>query len=117
VLEAEQTQHMDDNRIASSLGIANAYLGNRDEAIRLGKRGIDLFPIEKDAIIGPYRVTDMARIYTILGEYDAAMDQLEYLMSIPCMLSVAMLQLDQRWEPLRDNPRFQALIQKGDKVF
>jgi TolB-like protein/Flp pilus assembly protein TadD len=116
-LEQEMAQNPNDHRVHSSLGIVNAYLGHRDEAIRFGTRGVELFPVEKDAVIGPYRVIDLAHIYTILEDYDAAMDKIEYLMSIPCMLSVAMLQLDQRWEPLHNNPRFQAVIKKGDKVF
>jgi serine/threonine protein kinase/Flp pilus assembly protein TadD len=116
-LEEELTENPDDHRVYSSLGIANAYLGNRDAAIRFGERGVELFPVEKDAVIGPYRVIDLAYIYTILGDYDPAMDKIEYLMSIPCMLSVAMLQLDPRWEPLQNHPRSQALIAKGDKVF
>ncbi|NWG13936.1 MAG: hypothetical protein HXY20_10425 [Acidobacteria bacterium] len=48
----------------------------------------------------------------MVGEYDAALDHLEYLMSIPGDLGVGALRLDPAWNPVRDHPRFQALIRK-----
>jgi hypothetical protein len=49
----------------------------------------------------------------MLGEYDAALDQIEYLVSIPSWLSVPLLRLDPRWDPLRSHPRFQKLLEKN----
>ena len=75
--------------------------------------GIKLFPVSKDAMIGPYRVEDLAFIYTLVGEYDLALDQIEYLLSIPSLtMSVPILQLDPRWDPLRDHPRYKEIIRK-----
>ena len=81
-----------------------------------GKRGVELYPVSKDALIGPKRVRDLAVIYTMVGEYDAALDEIEYLLSIPSWyMSVPRLRLDPIWDPLRDHPRFQALLEKyGD---
>jgi serine/threonine-protein kinase len=112
ILEKELDSHPDDHRIYSALGLAYAGLGRKDEAIREGKRGVDLYPVSKDPLIGPYRVWDLAEIYTALGEYDAALDELEYLLSIPSYMSVPWLRLDPIWDPLRDHPRYQALLEK-----
>jgi len=55
-------------------------------------------------------------LYVMAGEYDLAIDLLEHVMSIPFDLeSVATLRLSPRWDPLRDNPRFKALIDKYEK--
>ena len=49
------------------------------------------------------RVQDLAVIYVMVGEFDSALDQIEYLLSVPSWLSVPMLRLDPRWDPLRDS--------------
>ena len=54
----------------------------------------------------------MAQIYTIVGEYELAIDELEYLLSIPAWCSAEYLEADPIFAPLRDNPRFIALIAK-----
>ncbi len=112
LLEAEVKERPDDYRLHSSLGIVYAGLGRKEEAIREGKQGMELMPILKDALIGPERVSDLAQIYVMVGEYDAALDQIDYLLSIPSELSVPLLRLDPRWDPLREHPRFKALLKK-----
>ena len=67
-------------------------------------------PVEKEAYMEPTLVKNLALIYTRVGDHDLALDQLAYLLSIPAKVSVAELRLDPLWDPLRDNPRFQALI-------
>jgi serine/threonine-protein kinase len=52
-----------------------------------------------------------------VGEKERAIGQLEYLMSIPSWVTVAKLRIDPIWDPVRDHPRFQALLEQGDKVF
>jgi serine/threonine-protein kinase len=48
----------------------------------------------------------------MVGEYDAAIDQLDVLLSIPSLISVPLLRVDPTWDPLRDHPRFLALLDK-----
>ncbi len=55
---------------------------------------------------------DLTLIYTMVGEYDAALDEIEYLLSIPCGVSIHFLQLDPRWKPLWKHPRFQKLVER-----
>ena len=59
--------------------------------------------------MGPGQVETLAEIYTIVGEYDAALDRLEYLLSIPCDISMPYLRLYRRWAPLWNHPRFKEL--------
>jgi len=48
----------------------------------------------------------------MVGNHDLGLDQIEYLLSVPSMFLVPLLKLDPRWDPLRDHPRFQALLEK-----
>ncbi|MCH7878209.1 MAG: protein kinase [candidate division Zixibacteria bacterium] len=103
----------DDHRMHSSLGIAFAGLERSDDALRHGKRALELNPVSKDAFDGPFYEQNMAIIYTLLGDQQAALDKIDYLLSIPSFwMSVGALRVDPVWDSLRDNPRFQALLEK-----
>ncbi|MFQ5651854.1 MAG: protein kinase, partial [bacterium] len=98
-----------DHRRHAALSLAYAFTGRKDEAIREGKRAVELFPVSKDALDGPDYVANLAWIYATGGEPEAAMEQLETLLSIPSEFSVPLLRIDPRWDGLRDKPRFQKL--------
>jgi hypothetical protein len=53
----------------------------------------------------------------MVGEYDKALDEIEFLLSIPCYFTTWDLKLNPFWDPMRDHPRFQELIEKyeGDE--
>jgi len=112
LLEKEMKKQPDDPRIHSSMGIVYAALGRTEEAIKEGKRAVELCPVSNDAFWGPAHVTHLAHIYVILGEYDIAINKLEYLLSIPSFITVPILQLDPKWDPLRQQPKFQQLLEK-----
>ena len=114
LLEIKVQEQPEDARFHSALGIAFAGLGRKEEAIRAGKRSVDLMPISKDAWRGLFRVANLAHIYVMVGEHDAALDQIESLLSIPGELSVPLLRLDPAWAPLCDHPRYLALLEKYD---
>ena len=109
LLESKVQGASDDARCHGSLGIAYAGLGRRAEAISEGKQALTLLPVSKEAYRGAFHVEEMARIYTMVGERDAAIEQLEHLMSIPFDLAGPGLRLDPAWDALRDHPRFQKL--------
>jgi tetratricopeptide (TPR) repeat protein len=109
-LEEALEARPDDYRLHSSLGMALAGLGRKDAAIAAGRKAVEMQPVETEAYIGPVLVENLALIYTRVGEHDLALDQLAFLLSIPAKISAAELRLDPRWDPLRDNARFQKLI-------
>ena len=102
----------DDARFHSSLGITLAGLSRSGEAVREGERGLALMPPTRDAFRGVFRVEDLARICAMVGNQEAAIEQLDYLLSHPSWISVPLLRLDPRWDPVRKNPKFEALLAK-----
>jgi tetratricopeptide (TPR) repeat protein len=94
----------------TDLGLALAYLGRKEEAIREGERGAALLPVSKDAQNGPYFQHQLVRIYILVGEPEKALDHLEPLLKIPYFLSPGWLKIDPNFDPLRKNPRFQKLV-------
>jgi serine/threonine-protein kinase len=110
VLERAVKDRPDDWLARGFLGIAYAGLGRKAEAIREAKRAVELLPVSKDAYAGTIPRLRLAVVYTMVGEDEAALDQIEYLLSIPSYMTVWNLRLDPTWDPLRDNPRFQKLV-------
>jgi TolB-like protein/tetratricopeptide (TPR) repeat protein len=102
----------EDARLHSARGIALAGLGRGEEAIAAGRLGVALMPMVLEAWRGAYRVEDLARIYTMVGELDLAVDQLEILLERPTLVSANRLRLDPTWTPLRGHPRFDRLVRQ-----
>jgi Flp pilus assembly protein TadD len=112
IIAGRITEHPDDPRYHTALGLALARLGRKDEAVRSGLHAVELLPVEKEAWRGAVFEEDLAAIYAAVGEEDAAIDRLEKLLSRPSQVSVAMLRVDPRWKSLRGNPRFQKLLRE-----
>jgi TolB-like protein/Tfp pilus assembly protein PilF len=93
-------------------GLILAALGQKQEAIAEGKRAVELLPESQDALDGPKCTSALAEIYACTGEFDEAFRLLDHLFAIPCNLTVPMFKLDPAWDPLRKDPRYQALIDK-----
>jgi serine/threonine-protein kinase len=100
----------DDAQRRVFLGLALAYLGRNSEAMKEGERAVALWSTSRDGYIGPYLQHQLARIYTVVGQPDKAVDQLEALLKMPYFLSPAWLRIDPNFEPLRSNPRFMKLV-------
>ena len=99
----------DDSRLISAAGIAYAGLGLKEQAVEYGKRAVKLMPVTKDASRGIYRAKDLACIYMMVGEYDAAMEQIKLVLSLPGPFSVKSLRLDPTWKQLWTLPEFEKL--------
>ncbi|MHC4519205.1 MAG: TPR end-of-group domain-containing protein, partial [Planctomycetota bacterium] len=74
---------------------------------------VKYLPVTKDAWRGLYRLEDLARIYVMVGKFDAAVKELEPLLSGPGEMTTERLRLDPAWAPLHDHPRFQKLLKNG----
>jgi serine/threonine-protein kinase len=96
--------------VHANLGWAYAALGKREDALREGRLAVELLPISKDAYAGPLYVEMLAQIAVLVGDRSLALDQIETVLSVPADFSAALLEIDPRWDPLRNDPRFQALL-------
>src|SRR5262249_50795536 len=106
------------------LGLIDAALGRKDEAIREGRSAIELLPISKDSIDGAELMKYMGVIYAWCGEKDLAIEQIVATLKIPNTLSYGNLKLHPYWDELRGDPRFEKIVtdlapknsetQKGD---
>jgi len=112
ILEGKLRTQPDDDRYYGSLGAAYAGLGRRKEAVEAGKKGMELCPPKKEAWRATFRMTDMARIYVMVGEPGEAVKQLDYLLSVPAEISTYALQHDPTWAPLKASAGFQDLLRK-----
>jgi TolB-like protein/Flp pilus assembly protein TadD len=93
-------------------GLILSALGQKQEAIAEGKRAVELLPESQDALDGPRAIEALAQVYAWTGESDEAFRLLDHLLVVPSGLTVPMIKLDPAWDPLRKDPRFQALIDK-----
>ena len=93
-------------------GLILAALGRKEEAIDEGKKAVELLPESQDAFDGPQATAALAQIYAWIGETDEAFRLLDHLLTVPNGLTVPTLKVDPVWDPLRKDPRFQALIDK-----
>jgi TolB-like protein/tRNA A-37 threonylcarbamoyl transferase component Bud32 len=98
----------------SLLACMDAGAGRKDVAIREAKRALELRPISTDAVDGPYLAANLALVYAWTGERDLAIDELSALAKIPCGPSYGELKLNPKWDDLRGNPRFEAIVASLD---
>jgi TolB-like protein/class 3 adenylate cyclase/Tfp pilus assembly protein PilF len=92
------------------LGVADAALGNKEDAIRQSRRAVELLPVTKDAIVGERLVLYLALVYAWTGEKDLALEQLSVAARIPGRLSYGYLRLHPYWDSLRGDPRFEKIV-------
>src|SRR5581483_11682499 len=97
-----------------TLGLILAGLGEKDLAIAEGKRAVQLLPESQDALDGARVTLALAQIYAWTGETDEALQLLDRSLKTPNGITVFFLKLDPVWEPLRGDPRFQALIDRHE---
>ena len=92
------------------LGLIDAALGRKEEALREGRRAVELLPVEKDAINGPLMYAYFAMIAAWTGDKDLACEQLAIAIRYPSSLSYGRLKLLPFWDPLRGDPCFEKIV-------
>jgi hypothetical protein len=92
------------------LALIDAELGQKEKAIQEGRAACDMLPVEKDAVSGVSRLTDLARIYALTGEKDLALQQLEIVSKLPAGPTYGELRLDPVWDALRGDARFEKIV-------
>jgi TolB-like protein/cytochrome c-type biogenesis protein CcmH/NrfG len=112
ILEEQLKQKPDNADLRVQFAKLLAWLGEKDAAIAEAQRAIDLRPESKDAFEGPEITEQVAQVYTILGDNARAIDLLDELLSRPSEVTSQSLKLDPAWDPLRNDPAFQALFAK-----
>ena len=91
-------------------GLIDAALGRKEEALREGRRAVELLPVEKDAINGTSMIVCLARIAAWVGDNDLACEQLARASRLPSGVSYGELKLMPFWDPLRSEPRFEQIL-------
>jgi len=94
----------------SLLGMIDAGLGRKEEAMREGRYACELLPLSKDALDGTVLAINLAQIYVWTGERDLAIAQIVAVQAVPNYLSYGLLKLQPIWDPLRGDPRFEKLL-------
>jgi serine/threonine-protein kinase len=94
-----------------ALGVVDAVLGNKEDAIREGERAVQLIPVSKNAIQGATIIRYLAVIYAWTGEKDRAIERLTETTHLPgSHISYGYLRLHPLWDPLRGDSRFEAIV-------
>jgi TolB-like protein/Tfp pilus assembly protein PilF len=111
-VEAEKTarEQPDYGPVFTVLGLIDAGLGRKEEAIREGRRAIELLPITKDSIDGAELMKYLGVIYAWCGEKNLALEQIAATLRIPSTLSYGNLKLHPYWDALRGDPRFEKVV-------
>jgi len=97
------------------LGMIDAALGRKQDALREGRRAVELLPLTKDAWAGAAVLTNLAITYAWAGEKDLAIKQLEEIVQIPSPVTYGQLRLHPLWDSLRGDPRFEKLLEESKK--
>jgi len=92
------------------LGLIDASLGRKEDALREGRRAVELLPSTKDALNGTEVLYFYAVICAWTGERDQAIQQLQTLARLPAGVSYGEIRLDPFWDPLRGDPRFEKIV-------
>jgi Flp pilus assembly protein TadD len=92
------------------LGLIDAALGRKEEALHEGHHAVELVPVKKDAAIGPAIIEFLAMIAAWTGDKDLASEQLAIAVSPPSWVRYGELKLMPWWDPFRGDPRFEKIV-------
>jgi TolB-like protein/DNA-binding winged helix-turn-helix (wHTH) protein/Tfp pilus assembly protein PilF len=112
-LENALERNPDQPRLLIALGEVMAGLGEPEAATRLALKAIKLMPTSREAMDGPvYQIDAIMRVLAPAGAVDVALEQLDAYFAAPGFWSIEGILTDPRLDPIRDDPRFDALVEK-----
>jgi non-specific serine/threonine protein kinase len=115
ILETRIESGTDYARNFTRLGRVYALQGDTSKALEFGRRGYEMCPMSEDAFQGTLIYEDLAKVYSLAGEPELAIKILDSLLSIPSHLNLIHVKQHPAFDPLRNHPRYQALIAKYEK--
>jgi len=110
-IEKLQTRRV--NQALDSLGLVEAFLGDKEDAIRKGKQAVEMSPLLENTCFGSFLRSNLAAIYAWSAEPDSAIDLLAGMIGKPIAPRYGELKYSPIWDPLRDHPRFQKLLDES----
>jgi tetratricopeptide (TPR) repeat protein len=118
LLEERRRDHPQDVRSLRALSWAYLALNRKEDAINTARRAVELLPLEKDAVLGSGNLAALAEMQARTGAAKEAVENLKKLLSIPAgeTVSIARLKIDPVWDPIRNDPGFQQLLNGKELV-
>jgi tetratricopeptide (TPR) repeat protein len=110
LIETQLDQQRDDAVLLVTLGLVDAGLSRKEDALREGKKAAELRPVADDAVDGPTILGTLAMIYAWVGDSNSALDQLTLLAKTPGGPGYGELKYDPAWDAVRGDPRFTAML-------
>jgi len=109
-IEAKLHDQPDDGVLLAMLGLIDAGLSRKQEALAEGLRAVELRPISNDAVDGAAVIANLAMIYTWVGDIDSGIERLAFLGKIPGGPDYGQLKFDPAWDALRGDARFAKIV-------
>jgi serine/threonine protein kinase/tetratricopeptide (TPR) repeat protein len=105
----------DDLQALTGLSLSYAALGRKDDAIREGKRAVELAPLSRNALEAPVQMLMLAEVYAQTGEREAALEQLAMAVQLPAGPDYGRLKFEPVWDDLRRDPKFQEIMLRATR--
>ena len=108
-IETKLRDQPDDGLLLATLGLIDAGLSRKNEALAEGRRAVELRPISDDAVDGAVVMGNLALIYAWVGDVDLAIERLTFLAKMPGGPDYGQLKFDPAWDAVRRDPRFEKI--------
>ena len=107
----------DDPSLIGELAVAEAALGQNEEALRHARHAAEMLPPSVDAVGGAMCEMNLVAALVMTGDRDATFDKLSKLVKLPFGLTHGDLKLNPVWDDLRDDPRFDRILAESALPF
>ena len=112
-LDASLRERPNDPLLSGYLASAYAGLGQKDIAVNIAKRAVDAVPISRDSIDGVNCISLLADVYSMTGEPEAALRELEKIVGIPLGPTYGDLRFNPEWDKFRKDARFTSILRQA----